>query len=148
MLTCNQQSFRFRSTYRANIAGGIGLGLYLCKALVSRMGGQMGCNSTFGHGSTFWFWIPVEHRSRVRETDIRRLSSSENANKSLRILVVDDMEINRRILQRFHLLTFINTDMNTNYEVVMFFFFFVFFYKKFQLFIICYFSFLWNHSGS
>jgi signal transduction histidine kinase len=38
---------------------GVGLGLYIAKAIVERHGGQVGMTSEPGAGSTFWFTIPL-----------------------------------------------------------------------------------------
>ena len=40
---------------------GTGLGLAICKGIVDKCGGRIGVTSEGeGHGSTFWFWLPLE----------------------------------------------------------------------------------------
>ncbi|MEA3212748.1 MAG: two-component system, sensor histidine kinase and response regulator [Chthoniobacter sp.] len=76
--------------------GGTGLGLAIATQLVRQMGGRLWVESTEGEGTTFHFTVhlPVRHTPalNVRHADARQLNG-------LRVLVVDDNAVNRRILR-------------------------------------------------
>lgn len=77
--------------------GGSGLGLAITADLVARMGGQIGCESTLGKGSTFWADLPLPVTSASTEAPEQ---AGEPINLSaLRILVADDHPVNRRVLE-------------------------------------------------
>ncbi|MGE5517533.1 MAG: response regulator [Bacteroidota bacterium] len=74
--------------------GGTGLGLAICKRIVDMMGGSIGVDSVDGHGSTFWFQVPL--RPCVEPVAAR----PQQPLGGCRLLVVDDLEVNREILAR------------------------------------------------
>jgi two-component system sensor histidine kinase/response regulator len=48
--------------------GGTGLGLTICKKLVSMMGGHIGVDSQLGHGSSFWFTLALPEAPGGQQT--------------------------------------------------------------------------------
>jgi signal transduction histidine kinase len=67
-LSAADQRAIFRRFVRARVDGdgtrGLGLGLYLCRAIVERHGGRLGVDSAPGRGATFWLELPSRARRR------------------------------------------------------------------------------------
>lgn len=76
--------------------GGTGLGLAICRQLVSLMDGEIGAESEVGEGSRFWFKVPLD----VRNGDRTEADEMIALVAGLRVLVIDDMEVNRTVFER------------------------------------------------
>src|SRR5277367_2381755 len=88
-------------------AGKAGLGLYFCKITVERWGGAIGAETRGRGGSRFWFRLPRASQSaeneapaatRGKSVDKEKPHTHKKADKSLRILVAEDAELNRDLV--------------------------------------------------
>jgi len=85
------QKFTQADTSTTRRYGGTGLGLAISKQLIQLMGGSIGLKSKAGVGSTFWFALPMPLDDQPATIPITEL-------RDLRVLIVDDIEVNRRVV--------------------------------------------------
>ena len=95
----------FRQTRSGSELGGTGLGLTISHRLVRSMGGELKVDSTPGHGSRFYFELPLVIADEppplvATEAGAEALSSDARlaSGEHLTVLVADDSSVNRRIL--------------------------------------------------
>jgi len=78
--------------------GGTGLGLAISKSLVELMGGEIGVRARDeGHGSAFWFSVPLPRASIADSQAAAGGGAAEEFERAVRVLVVDDHPINREV---------------------------------------------------
>ena len=83
--------------------GGTGLGLAVCRRLVTLLGGRIGLDSVVGQGSTVHFELPFEPAPPVdASVDAPAAADANTAEvqRALDVLVVEDDEVNRTVCLR------------------------------------------------
>lgn len=67
---------------------GTGLGLAIAKALIEKMGGEIGAHSTPGNGATFWFALPLQRKKAIMEPAAQEIS----VNSETVVLIMEDSD--------------------------------------------------------
>ena len=81
---------------------GTGLGLAITKKLLDMMGGKINVNSTFGKGSIFVAQIPqkISKMTKPEGEEIAKNGTYREDYKGMKVLVVDDNELNIKVAAR------------------------------------------------
>ncbi len=84
--------------------GGTGLGLSIVRNLASMMDGEIGVDSETGYGTRVWFQISarsIEAETASPHTEATPSTKTNRLDNNAEVLIVDDSETNRLILQSF-----------------------------------------------
>ena len=81
--------------------GGTGLGLAICKRLVELMDGEIHIESDIDRGSTVWFTAYMPPVSEPMAQPLTECLPEDPARRKARILVVDDIDTNREIMEAY-----------------------------------------------
>ncbi|SNS58857.1 ATP-binding protein [Tropicimonas sediminicola] len=81
---------------RASLKGGVGLGLAICKKIVSSLGGEIRCFANSPGGSVFQVDLPLEPGVSVVEP-----AGNKPHPVGAKVLVVDDDDVNRAVAEGF-----------------------------------------------
>lgn len=97
------KSFTQSDSFMTRKYGGTGLGLAICKGLIQKMKGGIWVESKENEGSTFYFTCSLEEPELDADDRKNKICDSQNRDekKPLRILMVEDDEIIRLVIEKF-----------------------------------------------
>ena len=104
-ISCGDQEKIFQPFVRTlsgeQVSEGTGLGLAISREFAHLMGGEITLESCVGEGSSFRFEFPAPVSGELprADEDIWQTCRLASAQENLRVLVVDDMEVNRDLFR-------------------------------------------------
>ncbi len=93
------EAFSQAESSTARRYGGTGMGLAICREIISKQGGDIGVKSTEGQGACFWFELDFALAQQASDTPEPVELTPSHTGQQCRVLVVDDVAINRKLVE-------------------------------------------------
>ena len=93
------ENFQQAHSQTSIIFGGTGLGLAIVKQLVEGQGGSVKVESELGKGSTFSFVLTFKKANKTTVLDSEIIEFVDNRVKDVKVLVVEDVELNKLLMK-------------------------------------------------